>query len=158
MVKLYKHIGNEVHYWECWENTPESVVVHWGVVGQRGESKVLTTDDKSGFRQKAQEEIHKNFEDGYEEFDEDELATLIIEFPVNGHGTIDDLEKRHLLEQKMDEILGWTGLGYCDGGSMGSGTMEVFCIVVDFKIAENVIKQSLNNTVFGNYLRVFKQN
>ena len=41
----------------------------------------------------------------------------------------------------MDEVLGWTGLGHTDGGSIGSGTMEVGCVVVDFEIAKKVIEE-----------------
>lgn len=33
-------------------------------------------------------------------------------------------------------MLGWTGLGHVDGGSIGSGTMEVGCEVVDFENSE----------------------
>jgi len=58
----------------------------------------------------------------------------------------------------MDEVLGWTGLGHTDGGSIGSGTMEVGCVVVDFDIAKKVIEQDLKNTEFADYTRIFKMN
>jgi hypothetical protein len=58
----------------------------------------------------------------------------------------------------MDEVLGWTGLGNTDGGSIGSGTMEVGCVVVDFEIAKNVIEKSLKGTEFENYSRIFNMN
>ena len=35
----------------------------------------------------------------------------------------------------MNECLGWRGLGHCDGGDIGSGTMNVFCFVVNVKTA-----------------------
>lgn len=56
----------------------------------------------------------------------------------------------------MDEVLGWTGLGHTDGGSIGSGTMEVGSMVVDFDIARKVIEESLKGTEFENYSRIFK--
>ena len=34
----------------------------------------------------------------------------------------------------MNECLGWKGLGFCDGGDIGSGTTNVFCFVVDAKV------------------------
>jgi hypothetical protein len=43
----------------------------------------------------------------------------------------------------MNECLGWSGLGHCDGGDMGSGQMNVFCYVVDAAIAERVIVNDL---------------
>ena len=48
----------------------------------------------------------------------------------------------------MNETLGWTGLGHTDGGSIGSGSMEVGCIVVDFDVAKKVIIEDLKNTEF----------
>ena len=93
--------------------------------------------------------------EGYSEFNEDDYVYLEIEFKIDGFGTEEDLEKRHKLEGKMNEILGWTGLGHCDGVSIGSGTMEVACLVVDFEIAKRVVEESLKNTEFNNYTRIF---
>ncbi|MEN7550487.1 hypothetical protein AAG747_21385 [Rapidithrix thailandica] len=56
------------------------------------------------------------------------------------------MEKRHQLEERMDRTLGWTGLGHTDGGSIGSGIMEVGCIVVDFELAKKLIEQDLKDT------------
>jgi hypothetical protein len=63
----------------------------------------------------------------------------------------------HELEDRMNETLGWTGLGNCDGGSIGSGTMEVCCFVVDFKIAKHVIEEDLKNTRFADYSRIYDE-
>lgn len=54
----------------------------------------------------------------------------------------------------MNEILGWTGLGDVDGGSIGNGTMEIACRVVDFGIAKKVIEENLKNTEFSDYLKI----
>ena len=63
----------------------------------------------------------------------------------------------HELEDRMNETLGWTGLGNCDGGSIGSGTMEVCCFVVDFKTAKRVIEEDLKNTRFADYSRIYDE-
>jgi hypothetical protein len=47
------------------------------------------------------------------------------------HGSTADLDKRVAVEELMNEGLGWTGLGHCDGGDIGSGTMKIFCYVAD---------------------------
>lgn len=73
-------------------------------------------------------------------------------------GTKEDLEKRHRLEDRMNETLGWTGLGVSDGGSMGSGSMEVCNFVVDFEIAKALIAKDLAGTEFENYTRIFNEN
>ena len=73
-------------------------------------------------------------------------------------GCGEDVEKRYLLQDRMNETLGWTGLGHCDGGSIGSGTMEVCCYVVDFEIAKNVIENDLKGTEFEDYMRIYDEN
>lgn len=44
----------------------------------------------------------------------------------------------------LNEGLGWTGLGCCDGGGIGSGTMEACCYVVDFE--RDVLTKELAET------------
>jgi hypothetical protein len=57
----------------------------------------------------------------------------------------------------MNDILGWTGLGACDGGSIGSGTMEVCCFVVDFEVANRVIREALGDTDLGDFGRIYDE-
>ncbi|MFT4668158.1 MAG: hypothetical protein ACI9XB_005138 [Gammaproteobacteria bacterium] len=78
------------------------------------------------------------------------------ECELNRFGSEEDLDKRHRLENRINETLGWTGLGHTDGGSIGSGTMEVGCMVVDFDVAKKVIIEDLKNTEFENFSRIFK--
>jgi hypothetical protein len=70
-------------------------------------------------------------------------------------GTPADLEKRHKLEDRLNETLGWTGIGHCDGGSIGSGTMEACCLVVDFEAAKRVIEADLPGTEFADFSRIY---
>jgi hypothetical protein len=155
MLKLYKLIDNQLHYWETWDKDDKTAIVHWGLVGQRGENKEVKGGLFSNFRKIIQKEIDVKLDDGYSEFDEDEASFLEIEYKIDGFGTEHDLDKRHRLEEKLDEILGWTGLGHTDGGSIGSGTMEAGCIVVDFDIAKKVIEEKLKDTEFDNYSRIY---
>jgi len=158
MLKIYKRVDNEILYWETWDKDEKTGIVHWGIVGQRGEDKEIKSGLFSNFRKEIQKELDKKTAEGYEEIDDDDLFTLLIEFKVDGHGTTADVDKRHKLEDKMKEVLGWTGLGDCDGGSIGSGTMEVCCFVVDFEIAKQVIETKLKDTEFANYTRIFDEN
>ena len=96
-------------------------------------------------------------QEGYKPIDEDDLKTLSIEFEVEGFGDEEDLDKRYALEEKLDAILAWTGLGHVDGGSIGSGTMEVCCLVVDFEIAKRVLADNLKNTEYNNFSRIVDQ-
>ena len=154
MLKLYKLTDNQLHYWETWDNNEKSAIVHWGIVGQRGENKEVKSGLFSNFRKAIQQEINQKMKEGYTEFEENEVVVVEIEYAIDGSGTEQDLDKRHRLEDRLNELLGWTGLGHVDGGSIGSGTMEVCCLVVDFEIAKNLIENDLKNTEFGNYSRI----
>jgi hypothetical protein len=156
MLKLYRFTDDKNEYWETWDDNG-SHTVHWGELGTRGESKTV----KSALFKKAENIIQKEIDGhislGYHPIDDEDHVTLLIEFAVDGMGTKEDLEKRHRLEERMSETLGWTGLGACDGGSIGSGTMEVCNYVVDFDIAKSVIENDLAGTEFSNYTRIFDE-
>ncbi|MDP4209601.1 MAG: hypothetical protein Q8928_12380 [Bacteroidota bacterium] len=158
MIKLYKLIDNQLNYWETWDKDNKTAIVHWGIVGQRGQDKEIKGGLFSNFRKSVQKEIDEKLKEGYAEFDESKMSFLEIEYKIDGFGTEQDLDKRHRLEERMDQVLGWTGLGHTDGGSSGSGTMEAGCVVVDFDIAKKVIEENLKNTEFANYTRIFKMN
>ena len=153
MLKLYKRIGNELHYWETWDKQ-----VHWGKVGERGKDKEVKSIGGINFREEIQKEVNEKIAEGYAQIEIENHKTLLIEYEIEGMGTEEDLEKRYKLQDRMNETLGWTGLGHCDGGSIGSGTMEVCCFVVDFDIAKEEIENDLIDTEFENYARIFDEN
>jgi hypothetical protein len=68
---------------------------------------------------------------------------VVIQYPIDGWGSAADLAKRHKVEGMLNECLGWTGNGCCDGGDIGSGTMNSFCSVVDPYIACSTIVDAL---------------
>ena len=158
MIKLYKKEKGEILYWETWENDDGTHTIHWGKVGDKGKStKIQKSLFKSADR-KIAILIEEKIEQGYEEIDIEKHDILLIEYKVDEFGNEADLEKRYELQDKMDETLGWTGIGHCDGGSIGSGTMEVCCFVVDFNISKKVIQEDLKNTKFSDYTRIYKEN
>jgi len=158
MIKLYKQVDKDMWYWETWDKDEKTGIVHWGIVGHRGQAKEIKSSLFSNFRKTIQKEIDQKLNEGYAEFNKDDYSFLEIEYVIVGFGTEEDLDKRHRLEDKMDQVLGWTGLGHTNGGSIGSGTMEVGCLVVDFEIAKKVVEENLKNTEFSNYSRIFKMN
>ncbi|MGE0588111.1 MAG: hypothetical protein AB7O48_06020 [Cyclobacteriaceae bacterium] len=158
MIKLYKLIGNQLNYWETWDKDEKTAIVHWGIVGQRGQNKEVKGGLFSNFRSIIQKEINERIKEGYSEFEEDNMVFLEVQYSIDGFGTEEDLDKRHKLEERLNELLGWTGLGHVDGGSIGSGTMEAGCVVVDFDICKRTIEEDLKNTEFSDYSRIFKMN
>ena len=147
MIKLYQLTDTKKEYWEAWENGDGTFTVHSGHLGTRGSETIVSSFVvEQGINEKKQE--------GFVELDVDDHSMLLIEYPVDGMGGEADLAKRHALEDRMDQTLGWTGLGHCDGGSIGSGTMEVCCFVVDFDLGKSVIERDLADTEFADYSRI----
>ena len=157
MLKLYQLDLPTKNYWETWEGEGGVHTVHWGVLGTTGESQEVK---RTLFRKPTnviQDEIDARIREGYRQVDADEHRVLLVEYAIDGFGTPEDLDKRHRLEARMNETIGWTGLGACDGGSIGSGTMEVCCFVVDFDLAAGVIESDLKDTEFGDYTRIYDE-
>jgi len=154
MIKLY---NDKNEYWEAWEHKGE-FIAHWGELGSQGfTTKIERTFFRSA-KKRLEKAIAKKRSEGFREKDREELYTLIVEFEVEGHGTGKDIDKRERLFERMNDLLGWTGLGHCDGGSIGSGTMEVCCFVVSFDLAKKVIAKDLTGTEFENYSRIYDEN
>ena len=156
MLKLYKDIAGVLHYHEAWISG-HSVAEHWGRVGDRGQSRNHEMPVKDSEEDSVLAVLRSAIDDGYRPFDSEAHATLLVEYRVSEMGTKKDVAKRHALEDRLNEALGWTGLGECDGGSIGSGTMEACCFVVDFEIAKRVIENDLAGTEFSDYLRIYDE-
>jgi predicted DNA-binding WGR domain protein len=156
MLKLYKRVDGDLHYHEAW-SSDATIIEHWGKVGTQGEHVEHPLREGSDEDDAIEALLREAREKGFREIDANELPFLIIEFEVTQDGTQEDLAKRQRLEARMNELLGWTGLGHCDGGSIGSGSMEVACIVVDADIAKRVIEDDLAGTEFADYKKMSVQ-
>jgi hypothetical protein len=156
MLKLYRRErGKVVAYHEAWHGS--QITEHWGRLGERGETREHRINEQLSEEDNIRQVLANAIAAGYEPMDGDGYSVVLIEYPVNGMGSRKDLDKRHELEDRMNETLGWTGLGHCDGGSIGSGTMEVCCFVVDFETAKKVIEEDLEGTKFADYSRIFDE-
>jgi hypothetical protein len=156
VIKLYKRVDGRLQYHEAWLD--ESVITeHWGTVGDRGSSREHPASRRKSEKAALREVLKSALDSGYEAIDDEQTSVVLIEYEVDGFGTTADLEKRHALESRMNETLGWTGVGHCDGGSIGSGSMEVCCIVVDADIAKRVIEDDLKGTEFSDYSRICQE-
>ncbi|MFT5262601.1 MAG: hypothetical protein ACI8YQ_001337 [Polaribacter sp.] len=153
MLKLYKEIEEQLHYWETWESGKDSGVIHKGTIGDRGKDKDIKTD----YRNFIDKEIERLVKEGYDAIPLEEHDTLLVEFKIEGNGSKADMERREKLQELIDHALGWTGLGHCEGGTEGDGTMEVVCKVVDFSFASAYIKAGLDGSEFKDYSRVYKE-
>ena len=157
-MKLYRRENGVIAaYHEAWFYGSE-IIEHWGPVGERGETRQHPRDESLSNEEALKEVLADALRDGYEQIGVEEHAVLLIEFSIDGMGTDDDLSKRYALQDRMNETLGWTGVGSCDGGSTGSGTMEVCCFVVDVETAKRVVAEDLQGTRFADYTRIYEEN
>ncbi len=157
MKKFYHPKKNPKQYWEYWDNGDGSHTIHWGELGTEGESTIIKRRLLTSARSQVSKLENDYTSRGYEEVDFEDQYVLLIEYAVDGFGNADDLDKRYSLEDFMNEVLGWTGLGHCDGGSIGSGSMEVCCFVVDYEIARQVVAERLRDTEFSDYSRIYQE-
>jgi hypothetical protein len=153
VLKLYKRIDGDLHYHEAWAHK-RLVYEHWGIVGDRGESKEHKIPKGKGEEDAIREVLRPAIDASFAPIHPDDHTGLVIQYRIEGHGTTRDISKLQALENRMSETLGWTGLGHCDGNSIGAGTMEVFCPVVDFEIAKQIVAEDLAGSEFDNYSRI----
>jgi hypothetical protein len=130
MLKLYKRGRKYVHYWEAWEHS-HWIVVHEGKLGERGKVRYLPRGKRKSAERRIAEAAKEPRAKGYAEIPRDEQHTVIVQYRLKGWGSPEDLQKGHRIEGLFNECLGWTGNGRCDGNDFGSGTMNIFSIVVD---------------------------
>ena len=134
IIKLYKNIDGLMHYYEAWDND-KKVVVHWGKLGTVGKDKIVNVKLGETVASVIERELSQARTEGYKEIDIDDHKTLIIQYKTETWGDEKDLDKRYMVEDIANETLGWTGNGFCDGGQIGSGSIEIFSYVIDPQIA-----------------------
>ena len=90
------------------------------------------------------DELRRALADGYRPLDDDDWHTLVAECTVDDFGTAADLAERHAVEDAVDTLLRERGLGWCDGGSIGGGTMEIACFVENYARAKRALAEFLS--------------
>ncbi|WP_367614638.1 hypothetical protein [Shouchella miscanthi] len=77
---------------------------------------------------------------------------LVIHYGTIGDtGDTEERKKSHDVEDLLNECLGWTRKGACDGEDIGSGTANIFNYVIDVEKATQTILEELktNNLLNG---------
>jgi len=155
MLKLYKLDSPMKQYWESWDNHDGTHSVHWGELGTQGQRKIV----RRFFFRSPESTIRKEFDRmislGFKAHDE--KKTLFIEFPFSSVRSSEEFEKQFRLENRLNDTLGWTGLGSCSGGRLRHGIMRVGNFVVDIDIAKAIIEDDLRDTEFHNYSRIYAE-
>lgn len=132
MLKLYKQTRSGLQYWEAWEDE-EKIVTHRGTLGETGVTVEIPLSVSEDAELLIERESKPHRANGFEE--REPVAELVVQYKCENWGSPEDLDKRHRVEDLMNECLGWTGNGHCDGGDIGSGTINIFSYVIDPEIA-----------------------
>lgn len=133
MLKLYKRGRGVLRYWEAWK-VSWAVVVHEGRVGERGRTRFRFPDDGRTPEQCIRAEAAKPRAGGYAEVPLADHIQIVVQYRLTTWGGPHDLDKGRRIEALFNECLGWTGNGRCDGNDVGSGTLNIFSVVVDAEI------------------------
>jgi hypothetical protein len=152
--KLYRRVSpSELHYREAWY-ADGVVTEHWGRCGERGEAREHPARNETDVAI-VLSRLKKSARDaGYRPIPESRMKFLIVEYALDSWGSPDDLARRHKLEDEFNDLIGWLGLGHLDGGSIGSGTMEVALVVVDFNIAKSALERETKGTEMDGFRRI----
>jgi predicted DNA-binding WGR domain protein len=147
MLKLYKEQDGELLYWEAWEDGRE-IIIHWGVVGDRGESMVAPLPEFEPPMSAIEQHAHEARMAGFFERRPEDLFELVIRYELPGRESANDVQRAYAIEELMDETLGWTGNGYCEGNDISDGVMRLYCFVVEPHIAGRTIVEELRGAEF----------
>ena len=148
--KLYLRREGRLAYHEAWIADDE-IIEHWGLCGELGETRSHPIGIGSDPFAVLKDLSHRPRANGFKPVPLSQHKGLIVEKPIEGFGSAEDLALRHGLQAFLDEKLGWLGLGHCDGGSTGSGSMEAFCFVVDGALALESLRRELASTTFREF-------
>ncbi len=160
MFRLFKRddSGKIAAYHEVWvELKPRRIVEHWGMVGTRGDSDT--------HRIKLLKPLEKQIDDlldparalGFAEIESGDYRTLIVEYLISDEWQRDDALKIRAAEDALTEVLGWTGLGTCEGETLTETAIELTCRVLDPELAEARIHEQMAGTEFAGYSRIYQE-
>jgi hypothetical protein len=140
-LKVYRKLNGVTEYWESWQAAGEAFV-HRGRIGDPGETQRFSMKEPGNAR-RVIEEVEKVEKAGFKPISFEDCDQIVIHYRLEQWGSVEDHTRRVEIEDQMNACLGRTCLGYCDGGEIGSGSVNVFCEVLDAAIAEPVIVNDL---------------
>jgi predicted DNA-binding WGR domain protein len=105
MLKLYRMNGDVLEYWEAWI-TATDVTLHWGRVGEEGETRELPHEAGLHPSEIVEREAKPFRAAGFKERKVNQLHSVVVQYRIDGHGTPSDLDRRVQVEELMNECLG----------------------------------------------------
>ncbi len=148
LIKLYKNDGQTIRYWEAWAwDDDRRVVVHWGTLGHNGETRELHLERNQDSEEIISRESEKPRAEGFQEIPLEAHATVVVQYRTEQWDSSEDPDKPNfvavVVEDALNDCLGWTGNGHCQGSEIGSGTINVISFAVDPYLAKTAIVPAL---------------
>jgi hypothetical protein len=70
------------------------------------------------------------------------LFELIVQYQCSADADA-HMERASRAEEVLNDCLGWSGLGHCDGSDVSGDALNVYCYVVDPKLATATVVEEL---------------
>ncbi len=160
MFRLFKRdeTGRIAAYHEVWvELKPRRIVEHWGMVGTRGDTDWDVVGGVTHQRQQIDDLLDPARALGFAEIEPGDYQTLVVEYELSEGWRRDDALKIRAAEDALTEVLGWTGLGFCDGKTVTDTAIELSCRLLDPDIAKARIAEQMAGTEFADYSRMYQE-
>ncbi|MEM1036247.1 MAG: hypothetical protein AAGI14_05750 [Pseudomonadota bacterium] len=142
MFRLYKRDEeNELRaYYEVWaEPARRRIIEHWGVVGEAGETETHRIWFFGGLEKQFEKIMAPAHAQGFEEIALGDYETLIVMF--TDQDDVPTPQESASVADQINEILGWTGLGFCDGDEVSGKDIDLTCRVVASDMARALIAE-----------------
>ena len=135
--RLYRR-SNGLFEFSLWFEHEGTVYNDFGQVGEYGERNTFSIKE-------AVVSYENALSQGFVELDEEnDLHFVLLQSKVTGwFANLRELKLRNQFWEDVDEILALTGLGFIDGASSGSGSMELDIWTVDVSILKTTLGREL---------------
>jgi hypothetical protein len=149
-VRMYRTKGNVTEFWQVWWHGG-SVFRQTAKLGKRAKIDYIGSfPDTTGASAQFQQDIAAATAAGFAVLDESDMARLNLSFDTGVEiSTTDAMDFGERIVDLLDEELANTGLGLCDGVQVGSGSIDLLCLVADAALGQAVIEEALRKRVTG---------
>ena len=134
LLKGVKDVGSQLNKKDD-DFNKQSLAADLEALATQWPGDALAIWDQALKHQKSPVEMHQETPD---------RQTLVVQYRIEGWGSPQDLGRRHAIETLLDEHLRSMKIGYCDGGDIGGGTMNVFLYVTSPRRAAKSIVDTLD--------------
>ncbi|MGI1807073.1 DUF2716 domain-containing protein [Exiguobacterium sp. TDN 0502] len=145
MIQLIKQSGSNTLYQTIYTEG-RLIIQHQGIVGEWVRAEDVREIRVSRFKRLGVQILLlvEEFErQGYRELNETDYTELVVQFSYEKGQEETALERRHMMEEVINDCLLHTGNGYCEGGDIGSGTTNIFYHVLDVEAAIALIFEEM---------------